>query len=221
MTRPASTLAEHPGAVPRVPARRRAPTTPTVLPWLRPGLLLGGLAPLMSILARATSDGLGANPIAKAENELGLAALIFLVAGLACTPARRLFGWSWPPRVRRDLGLLAFGYAVLHVLLYLGLDQVLDWDAILADAVKRPFITAGVAALGLLIPLALTSTNASVRRLGFRRWQRLHQLAYLAGLLAVVHFIWRVKLDVSQPLTYAIVLGVLLVVRLGFWLRTR
>jgi methionine sulfoxide reductase heme-binding subunit len=186
--------------------------------WLKPGIFLGALTPLASIVVRALTGTLSANPIAQIENELGLAALIFLIASLACTPARRLFSWTWPVRVRRDLGLLAFGYACLHVLVYLFLDQLVDAQRIYDDVVKRPFITAGFLALLALVPLALTSTKASVRQMGFRRWQRLHQLTYLAGVLAVTHFIWRVKIDVSQPITYAFALAVLLAVRLAFWI---
>jgi methionine sulfoxide reductase heme-binding subunit len=189
--------------------------------WLIPGIFLGSLTPLASIGIRAVSGGLDANPIAQVENELGLTALICLIASLACTPVRRVFRWTWPARIRRELGLFAFFYATLHVLVYLFLDQAVDVGAIFADIVKRPFITAGFLALVLMLPLALTSTSRSVRRLGFRRWQRLHQLAYLAGVLAVIHFIWRVKIDVSQPMYYAYALAVLLLVRLVFWLRSR
>lgn len=168
---------------------------------------------------RATQGVLGANPIAVILNELGLSALILLIASLACSPARRIFGWTWPIRVRRELGLYAVFYASLHLLTYVVLDQGLSWSAVLEDILKRPFITVGFAAWVLLIPLTFTSTTASVRRLGFRRWQRLHQLAYLAGALAVLHFIWRVKLDVSQPLIYAAVLFALLAVRVVLWKR--
>jgi methionine sulfoxide reductase heme-binding subunit len=190
-------------------------------PWLKPGIFLGALAPLVSIGLRAPGTGLGANPIAEVENELGLAALIFLIATLACSPARFLFGWAWPARIRRELGLFAFFYASLHFLTYVFLDQVVDLGAIFEDIAKRPFITVGFAAFVLMVPLALTSRVSDVRRLGFRRWTRLHQLIYVAGLLASIHFIWRVKIDVSQPATYAAALGVLLLVRVAFWLRRR
>ena len=208
-------------ARPRAPARRPPARRGAPLPWLKPGIFVGALAPLASIALRASQGALGANPIAEVENELGLTALIFLVASLACTPARRLLGWTWPTRVRRELGLFAFFYAALHFLTYLVLDQGFDWGAIVEDVARRPFITVGFAALVLLVPLALTSTTGSIRRLGYRRWQRLHQLAYLAAVLAVVHFIWRVKIDVSQPLLYAAVLGALLMVRVAVWLRQR
>ncbi len=203
-------------AGPATSARRGSP-----MPWLQPGIFVGGLVPLASIVWRGVQGELTANPIAQVMNELGLAALIFLVASLACTPARWLFGWSWPVRVRRELGLFAFFYAVLHFLVYLLLDQVLDLGTIVEDIAQRPFITVGFLALVLLTPLAFTSTNASVRRLGFRRWQRIHQLAYLAGVLAIVHFVWRVKIDLSQPLIYGSVLGALLLIGVAFWLRQR
>jgi len=187
------------------------------LPWLTPGIYVGAMAPLASILLRASQGALGANPIAEVMNELGLSALVLLVASLACTPARHLFGWTWPIRIRRDLGLLAFSYALLHFLTYLLLDQALDLAAIWADIAKRPFITVGFLTLLLLVPLALTSTKASVRRLGYRRWEQIHRLVYVAGALAVVHFFWRVKIDVTQPLTYALVLAGLLGVRAAVW----
>jgi methionine sulfoxide reductase heme-binding subunit len=196
--------------------RRREP-----LPWLKPGIFLGGLVPLAWLGVRAGTGGLGANPIAEIENELGLTALIFLLAALACTPAKRLLGWTWQMRVRRELGLFAFFYATLHFLAYLVLDEFFDWGAIVADVAKRPFITVGVLALILMIPLAITSTNDWVRRLGFRRWQRIHQAVYLAGALAAVHFIWRVKIDVSQPLVYAAIFASLIALRLVVWLRQR
>ena len=191
------------------------------LPWLKPGLFVGALAPLLVMVVEAVQGTLGANPIAEVENVLGLAALVLLMASLACTPARRLFGWSWTARIRRQLGLFAFFYVSLHFLTYVLVDQTLDAGRIVEDVIKRPFITVGFAALVLLIPLAVTSTTASIRRLGYRRWTLLHQLAYVAGVLAVIHFFWRVKIDVSQPLVYAGVVTALLLVRVLFWLRRR
>jgi hypothetical protein len=145
-------------------AIRRGP-----LPWLNPGILVGASAPLLSILLRARSGALGANPIAEALNELGLMALVLLIASLACTPLRTLVGWTWPIRVRRLLGLLAFAYATLHVAVYAGLDQGLDLRAVLADVFKRKFIFVGFAAFVMMIPLAWTSTKGAVRRLGYAR----------------------------------------------------
>lgn len=198
------------------PRRSRQP-----YPWLAPGIYLGSLVPLAYLAFRATQPDLGANPIAEAENELGLTALLFLAATLACTPARRLLGWTWPMRIRRQLGLWAFFYASLHFGTYLFLDQLLDLGAIAADIVDRPFITVGFAALVLLIPIAVTSTNGWVKRLGYQRWLRIHQLVYLVVILVALHFIWRVKIDVSQPLTYAAIFAALLAIRVGFWLRKR
>lgn len=210
-------------AVPIPPrtARGRAARIRAPYPWLKPGIFLGALAPLISVVVRGSLGELGANPIAKAINELGLSALVFLIASLACSPAKRLLGWTWPIRVRRELGLFAFFYATLHFSTYVLIDQVADWEAIVADIAKRPFITVGFTTFVILIPLALTSTTGWIRRLGYRRWLRLHQLIYLAGALAVLHFIWRVKIDVSQPLTYAAILGALLAVRVGVWLYRR
>jgi methionine sulfoxide reductase heme-binding subunit len=189
-------------------AARRGP-----LPWLNPGVLVGASAPLLSILLRARSGALGANPIAEALNELGLMALVLLIASLACTPLRAMLGWTWPIRIRRLLGLLAFAYATLHVVVYAGLDQGLDVRAVLADVFKRKFIFVGFAAFVMMIPLAWTSTKGAVRRMGFVRWKRLHLLVYPAALCAVVHFVWRVKKDLSEPLAYAAILAALLLVR--------
>ncbi len=206
---------------PQTPKPRLRPRRSEPMPWLKPGIFLGGLVPLISLGLRWSQDALGANPIAQIQNELGLTALIFLVAVLACTPAKRVLGWTWQIRVRRELGLFAFFYASLHFLNYLVLDQFFDFGVILEDIAKRPFITVGFAALVLLAPLAITSTNGWVRRLGYRRWERIHKLVYVAGVLAVIHFIWRVKIDVSQPLTYAAIVGVLLAARVVWWLRKR
>lgn len=214
--------ASNPATPVRLPATAVAPRPRRQpLPWLWPGILLGGLVPLFSIVLRGSQGALGADPIAQALNEFGLTALIFLMAALACTPARRLWGWTWQMRVRRELGLFAFFYVSLHFTTYLMLDQVFNLVAIGADIIKRPFITVGFSAFVLLIPVALTSTDNSVKRLGYRTWQRIHQLVYVAGVLAVIHFIWRVKIDVSQPLTYAFVLAALFAVRIGFWLQNR
>jgi sulfoxide reductase heme-binding subunit YedZ len=190
------------------PAPRRVP-----LPWLKPALFAGALVPLVDLLLRAAQGTLSANPVAAALNRLGLLTLIFLLATLALTPLRLLFGWTWPIRIRRMLGLFAFFYATLHFMTYLVIDQQLDFRAIAEDILKRKFIFVGFAAFLSLIPLALTSTNASVRRLGIQRWQRLHRLAYVAATLGVVHFIWRVKRDLTEPAIYGAVLGVLLLIR--------
>lgn len=193
------------------------------LPWLKPAVFVGSLFPVFRLGAAAARGELGANPIATALNQLGLLTLTFLIAALACTPLKLVFGWTWPIRIRRMLGLFAFFYASLHFLTYAGLDQVLDLKAIFADITKRPFIAVGFAAFVLLVPLAATSTDAMVRRLGYVRWKRLHRLAYLAAILGVIHFVWRVKKDVSQPVAYGAVLAVLLSTRVVayFWKRLK
>jgi len=183
------------------------------LPWLKPAVLVGGLSPVAFLALGLARGTLGANPIERVLNQTGMLALIVLVASLACTPLKLLFKWTWPMRLRKQLGLMGFGYAVLHWLTYVVADQGLAVGAVLADIAKRPFITVGFLALVLLVPLAVTSTNRMVRRLGFPAWQRLHRLAYVAVALGVVHFIWRVKKDVTEPLVYAGVLGLLLAVR--------
>ncbi len=183
------------------------------VPWLVPAVWTGGAAPAAMILAEGLTGRLGANPIATALNQLGLLALTTLVMTLACTPLQLVFGWTWPPRIRRTLGLLGFGYVTLHFLTWLVLDQGLSLASIAKDLAKKPFITVGFAAWVLLIPLALTSTNASVRKLGYDRWKKLHRLAYLCAGLGVLHFWWRVKKDVTEPIVYGVVLAVLLAVR--------
>ncbi|MCP3145107.1 protein-methionine-sulfoxide reductase heme-binding subunit MsrQ [Pyxidicoccus xibeiensis] len=190
-------------------------------PWLNPALTAGGLAPLLMLAVQGPRGDLGANAIEAALHQTGLLALVLLLASLACTPLRLVFKWTWPARVRRTLGLLAFTYACAHFLVYAVLDQGLALGAILEDIGKRPFITVGFTALVLLVPLAVTSTKAWVRRLGFPRWQRLHRLAYVAAALGVVHFVWRVKKDATEPLIYGAVLALLLAIRVGEATRKR
>jgi len=190
-------------------------------PWLKPAVLVGGLVPLALLVLGFVRGTLGANPIEYALHQTGMLALILLVAALACTPLKVVSGWTWPIRLRRLLGLLGFAYAVLHFLVYAGVDHGLDLAIILEDIARRPFITVGFLALVLLVPLAVTSTNAMVRRLGFPLWQRLHRLAYVATSLGVVHFVWRVKKDLTEPLVYGAVLGLLFVIRLAEALRKR
>ncbi|CAM4305073.1 sulfoxide reductase heme-binding subunit YedZ [Corallococcus sp. ZKHCc1 1396] len=190
-------------------------------PWLNPAVALGGLAPLALLAVQGAQGQLGANGIEFALNQTGLFALAVLLASLACTPLRLVTGWTWPARIRRTLGLLAFAYACAHFLTYAVLDQGLDVRAMAEDVLTRPFITVGFTAFVLLVPLALTSTNQQVRRLGFPKWQRLHRLAYVAAMLGVVHFVWRVKKDVTEPVLYGAVLALLLAVRVGEAVRKR
>jgi sulfoxide reductase heme-binding subunit YedZ len=144
--------------------------------------------------------------------------LRFLLLTLAVTPLRRLTGWNGLQRFRRMLGLFAFFHVCLHFGVYLIFDQFFDLSAIIADVAKRPYITVGFAAFVLLIPLAVTSTNRMIKRLG-RNWQRLHRLVYLIAILGVLHYLWLVKADLREPLMYAGILAVLLGYRLWWQIR--
>jgi methionine sulfoxide reductase heme-binding subunit len=174
---------------------------------------IAALIPAARIALQAFTDDLGPNPIAEAENRLGFWTLTMLLVTLAPTPIKVLTGWKWPLRLRRMLGLETFVYVCLHFTLYLAVDQGFDFGEIWKDIAKRKFITVGFVAFLLLIPLAVTSTDAMVKRLGFRRWKRLHRLIYVAAALGVVHFWWRVKSDVRQPAIFAAALAVLLGIR--------
>ena len=196
------------GAAARV--RPRRPARP--LPWLGPGIVVGGLLPIVVLALDFRSGALGANPVQNALLQTGVLTLALLTISLACTPLRKLTGWAWPARIRKALGLLAGLYAALHFSVYL-YDQGFSWSTVLADVAKRPFITSGFTALLLLIPLALTSTPRSVRRLGFQRWTMLHQLVYAAISLGLLHYWWGVKKDHSTPLAYALVVAALFALR--------
>jgi sulfoxide reductase heme-binding subunit YedZ len=176
-------------------------------------LFLLCLVPLAVLAARAGLGQLGANPIEAINRALGDWALRFLLISLAVTPLRQL-GWRGAARLRRMLGLYAFFYAAAHVTSYVVLDNFFDWPAIAADILKRRYITVGMLALMLLLPLAATSTDAMIRRLGGRRWRRLHRLVYAAAMLAVLHYAWMVKADLREPILYGALLAVLLLWRL-------
>lgn len=186
---------------------------------IKAALFLLCLVPLASLVHGAVTDNLGANPIEAVTRGLGDWALRLLLITLAVTPLRRLSGLNWLLKLRRMLGLYAFFYAFLHFVSYIWLDQFFDWGEILKDIVKRPFITVGFAAFLLLIPLAITSNNAMIRRLGGRNWQMLHRAVYAIAVFAVLHFWWMVKLDITQPVLYAAALAILLGARLAWWLR--
>ena len=170
---------------------------------------------------RAQPFNLGANPIEFITRNLGEWTLIFLMITLAVTPLRRLSGWQWLIKLRRMLGLFAFFYAALHFVTYIWLDQFFDLQDIVKDVIKRPFITVGFAAFLCLIPLAVTSTNAMVKRLGGKRWQSLHRLVYAIGILGVVHYWWLVKKDIREPLLHAAILSLLLGLRIYWRLQKR
>jgi sulfoxide reductase heme-binding subunit YedZ len=185
------------------------------------GVFAAGCVPLVLAGVDALRGRLGANPIEELLNRSGFWTLVFLLLTLVPGAIRTLTGWGGAIRYRRTIGLFAFFYACLHFGTYAGVDQFFDVAAIVEDVTKRKFIAVGFAAFLLLVPLALTSTNRMVRRLGFVRWQRLHRLVYVAAVLGVVHFVWRVKADLREPLIFAGVLGLLLSVRLVGGVRKR
>ena len=171
------------------------------------------LAPAAWLAGQAVFGDLGANPIEAVEHATGEWALRLVLATLAVTPLRRLAGWQAIAKQRRTLGLFAFAYVVAHFFTWSVLDNELEWASIVEDIAKRPFVTVGFTAFVLLIPLAATSTRASIKRLG-KRWVKLHRLVYVAAALGVLHFFWLVKKDLRPPLVYAVVLAVLLGLRI-------
>ncbi len=188
--------------------------------WLfKPALFVLALAPLAFLIHRGVNNDLGANPIETINRFTGEWVLRFLLITLAVTPLRRLTGWNGLLRYRRMLGLFAFFYACLHFLSYAWLDQYFVLPDIIKDVAKRPYITVGFACFLMLIPLAATSTNGMVRRLGARRWQRLHRLVYLIGVGGIIHFLWLVKSDITQPVIYGAILAMLLGFRV--WAKAR
>lgn len=188
---------------------------------LKASVFLLALVPLVKLMCNAYRDELGANPIEKITHVTGYWTLTFLMIALSVTPIRLLLGWAWLVRFRRMLGLYAFFYGSLHFLTYLVLDQFFDWPAIVADIAKRPYITVGFPSFVLLIPLAMTSTDAMIRRLGGKRWKALHRLVYVIAMGGVVHFWWLVKKDVSEPMIFASLLALLFSVRIFYQLTGR
>ena len=175
-------------------------------------VFLACLGPLARLAWKAFHDGLGANPIEVITHSTGTWTLVFLLVTLSITPLRKLSGVLWLIRLRRMLGLFAFFYGVLHFTTYIWLDKFFDVHEMMKDVYKRPFITVGFTAFVLLIPLALTSTQGMIRRLG-RRWQILHRLIYVTAALGVVHYLWLVKADRRVPEIYGAILAALLVYR--------
>jgi sulfoxide reductase heme-binding subunit YedZ len=184
--------------------------------YLKPFVFLASLIPLGRLGWKALNAGLGANPIQVITWSTGTWTLVFLMVTLSITPVRKLTRQYWLIQFRRMFGLFAFFYACLHFTTYIWLDQFFDWHSIVKDVAKRPFITVGFTAFVLLIPLALTSTQASIRRLG-KRWQAIHRLIYVTAALGVIHYIWLVKKDIRKPVIYAIILGALFAYRLIVW----
>lgn len=186
--------------------------------FAKPLIFVISLLPLALMVWDGFNDALGANPIETITHRTGDWSLRFLLLTLAVTPLRNMLAWAPLLRLRRMLGLFAFFYVCLHFLTYLVLDQFFDFDEIIKDIVKRPYITIGFAAFVMLIPLALTSTNKMMKRLG-KRWKQLHQLVYVIGVCAVLHYLWLVKADMLQPLIYASILLLLLSTRA--WLQRK
>lgn len=182
---------------------------------------LACFAPLLWLAWRGFNNELGANPIDKLIRELGVWGLRLLIVGLAITPAARLLRQPRLIRFRRTIGLFAFAYVLLHLTNYVVTDQWFDWAAIGKDILKRPFITVGMAAFVLLVPLAVTSTNWALRKLGPVRWRKLHRLTYLIVPLGVIHYLMLVKADHRPPLIYGAIVAVLLGWRVRDWARKR
>ncbi|HET6566099.1 MAG TPA: protein-methionine-sulfoxide reductase heme-binding subunit MsrQ [Xanthomonadales bacterium] len=192
--------------------------------WLKASIFLLCLVPLAKLLLETfgvAGLSLGANPVEELIHRCGIWGLNFLLVTLAITPLRKITGKAWLLRLRRMFGLFAFFYILLHFLVYAGLDQRFDVRVIIEDVIERPYITLGMTGLLLLLPLAITSTNGWMRRLG-RRWQKLHWLVYVIAILGVWHFFWQVKLDIREPLVYIAILAVLLGFRLVVsWRKSR
>lgn len=194
------------------------------MPWAKVAVFLLAMLPLLRLVAYGLMDRLGANPVEFITRSTGTWTLVMLCVTLAITPVRRVSGQPWLLRFRRMLGLFACFYGVLHFATYFWLDQWFDWASILHDVSgKRPFITVGFAAFVLMVALALTSPHAIVRRMGAKRWQRLHRLIYAIAVLAILHDWWMKagKNDLAQPAIYAIVVIALLGARLIWALRRR
>ena len=195
--------------------------------WLRPLVFAVSLLPALWVIAAIASDYfngtrlLGSNPIKEAEHFTGRWVLRFLMFTLAVTPIRQTFGWNWLQKYRRMLGLFAFAYAALHLSIYFILDLELAWGDLAEDIVKRPYITIGMAAFTLLVPLAITSTAKMVKRLGGKRWAALHRAIYVVVVLGIIHFWMAVKRDVTDPVIFGLIFAMLLGYRVVKWRRKR
>src|SRR5437588_4889152 len=177
-------------------------------------LLSNGLVPLTLLLWDVYHKRVGANPLEFVTRTTGMLTLVFLLVSLAISPLRRITGLNWLIRFRRMLGLFAFFYGSLHLMTYIAFDRFFHLTTVPIDVVKRPFIAIGMTAFLLMAPLAITSTDKMVKRLGGKRWARLHRIVYASGVLGVLHYYMLVKSDVRLPLTFAFVLSVLLGLRL-------
>ena len=188
--------------------------TPRQSTILKVVLFILSLGPFVWLLVAAFTDNLGANPVEYLTRATGTWTLVYLCITLGITPVRKVSGWNWLTLYRRMFGLFAFFYVCLHFTTYIWFDQDFDVHSIIKDVIKRPFITVGFAAFVLLIPLAITSNNWLVRKMGAKRWQALHRLVYVICVLGVVHYWWLVKRDLTQPIIYGSIVAVFLVARL-------
>lgn len=188
---------------------------------VKPLVFLMGLLPLAFLVWGFLTDSLSANPISDLTKECGVWTLRFLVITLAITPLRRITGWNQLQRIRRMIGLFAFFYGCLHFTTYIYLDKFFDWQEVLKDVAKRPFITVGFTAFTLLVPLAVTSPNRMVKWMGGKRWRMLHRLVYFSAVAGVIHYLWLVKADTRRPLTYGVLVFILLAFRLVWYWKDR
>jgi len=196
-------------------------TTSQWIKWVyKPAVFVLCLTPLLYFIWHAQFQGLGEEPVKAVTHFTGDWTLRFLLLTLGITPLRRISGVHALLRFRRMLGLFAFFYACLHFTIYL-LDQSFDWSFIIEDVVEHPYVTVGFSCFILLLPLVMTSTHGMVKRLGARRWQRLHKMIYVIAIGGVLHFLWLVKKDITEPMYYAIALTALLGYRLYFYYKSR
>ena len=186
--------------------------------WIKAGLFILAALPFIRLVVFVILDRLGANPVEFITRNTGDWTLYFMCITLAITPLRRLSSWTWLAKLRRMAGLYGFFYAALHFTTFLWFDHAFDVAAMLTDVFKRPFILVGFTAFVLLIPLALTSTNAMIKRVGAKNWQRLHRTVYLIASLGILHFWWMKagKHDFQQPLLFGVIVASLLLIRV-YW----
>jgi methionine sulfoxide reductase heme-binding subunit len=196
------------------PSFEKAMKNKSIPSKVKPVVFAACLLPVIFLGWNGINGNLSANPISDITNETGVWTLRFIVLTLALTPIRKVTGWHWLIKFRRMIGLFAFFYGSLHFMTYIWLDQFFDWESIVKDIPKRPFITVGFASFTLMLPLALTSTQKMIRRLGGKRWDILHRLIYFTAIGAVVHYLWLVKVVTYRQIAYATVIAALLLFRL-------
>jgi sulfoxide reductase heme-binding subunit YedZ len=190
-------------------------------PWTKATVFLACLVPGSLLVRRLFTGDLGPNPVETLTHGTGDWTIYFILITLCITPLRKILKQPVLIRFRKMLGLFAFFYGVLHFSVYMVFDHFFDFVAIVADVIERPYITAGFLGYVLMIPLAITSTKGMIRRLGGKRWQRLHRLIYVSATAGVVHYYWLVKSDITVPLRLAVILAILFLLRLWFWVRER